>query len=256
MTPFSCVVIGEELLLVQCGMRLLDAATRSVRSSPEIPRSRAWAEAGGCACRPRTRISPARLDHVRLAVQHRQSRDRPRLGAREGGGTGRVNFHDGPLPRYAGLNAPVWALLDRETQPRRHLAHDGRRHRRRRHPGPAPASRSPPDETALTLNAKCYAAAIESFDELCRRARGRRRAAHARRTCPSGPISARDARPRAAARLDFRRDAEELAALVRALDHGAYWNPLACPEIEIGGRILLSARPSPPAPAAAQSRAR
>ena len=28
-----------------------------------------------------------------------------------------INFHDGPLPRYAGLNAPVWALLhgERET---------------------------------------------------------------------------------------------------------------------------------------------
>ena len=28
---------------------------------------------------------------------------------------GAVNFHDGPLPRYAGLNTPVWALLNRET---------------------------------------------------------------------------------------------------------------------------------------------
>ena len=28
---------------------------------------------------------------------------------------GAVNFHDGPLPRYAGLNAPVWAILAGET---------------------------------------------------------------------------------------------------------------------------------------------
>ena len=27
---------------------------------------------------------------------------------------GAINFHDGPLPRYAGLNAPVWAILNRE----------------------------------------------------------------------------------------------------------------------------------------------
>ena len=26
-----------------------------------------------------------------------------------------INFHDGPLPRYAGLNTPVWALLNGET---------------------------------------------------------------------------------------------------------------------------------------------
>ena len=27
-----------------------------------------------------------------------------------------INFHDGPLPEYAGLNTPVWALLNGETQ--------------------------------------------------------------------------------------------------------------------------------------------
>lgn len=26
-----------------------------------------------------------------------------------------VNFHDGPLPERAGLNVPVWALLEGET---------------------------------------------------------------------------------------------------------------------------------------------
>ena len=29
---------------------------------------------------------------------------------------GAVNFHDGPLPRYAGLNAPVWALINGEVE--------------------------------------------------------------------------------------------------------------------------------------------
>src|SRR5690606_12696997 len=28
---------------------------------------------------------------------------------------GAVNFHDGPLPAYAGLNAPAWALINGET---------------------------------------------------------------------------------------------------------------------------------------------
>jgi methionyl-tRNA formyltransferase len=31
----------------------------------------------------------------------------PRLGA--------INFHDGPLPRYAGLHATTWAILNQET---------------------------------------------------------------------------------------------------------------------------------------------
>ena len=29
-------------------------------------------------------------------------------------GKGAINFHDGPLPRYAGLNAPVWAIINGE----------------------------------------------------------------------------------------------------------------------------------------------
>ena len=29
---------------------------------------------------------------------------------------GAINFHDGPLPRMAGLNTPVWALLNGETE--------------------------------------------------------------------------------------------------------------------------------------------
>ena len=29
---------------------------------------------------------------------------------------GAINFHDGPLPRHAGLNAPVWAILEQEKQ--------------------------------------------------------------------------------------------------------------------------------------------
>ena len=28
---------------------------------------------------------------------------------------GAVNFHDGPLPRYAGLNTPSWAILEGAT---------------------------------------------------------------------------------------------------------------------------------------------
>ena len=31
-------------------------------------------------------------------------------------GTAAINFHDGPLPLYSGLNAPVRALLDGATQ--------------------------------------------------------------------------------------------------------------------------------------------
>jgi len=31
------------------------------------------------------------------------------------GRLGAINFHDGPLPRYAGLHATTWAILNQET---------------------------------------------------------------------------------------------------------------------------------------------
>ena len=48
-------------------------------------------------------LSIANLDIIPRAIL-----DMPTRGA--------VNFHDGPLPAYAGLNAPVWAALAGESE--------------------------------------------------------------------------------------------------------------------------------------------
>ncbi|MGB3278196.1 MAG: AMP-binding protein, partial [Pseudorhodobacter sp.] len=48
-------------------------------------------------------------------------------------------------------------------------------------------------------------------------------------------------RPAAAARLDFTQSAEQVATLVRGLDHGLYANPVALPKIDVSGRIILVA---------------
>ncbi|WP_338053333.1 MupA/Atu3671 family FMN-dependent luciferase-like monooxygenase [Pseudorhodobacter turbinis] len=147
-----------------------------------------------------------------------------------------VNFHDGPLPRYAGLNAPVWAILNGETQ------HGITWHRMVAgvDEGAILEQRLfdvAPDDTALTLNTKCFEAAIESFPAVL--------AALA----SSAPGTAQDLtartqyrradRPEAAARLDFTQTAEQVYALVRGLDHGIYANPVALPKLEVDGRILL-----------------
>ena len=78
---------------------------------------------------------------------------------------GAVNFHDGPLPAYAGLNAPVWAMLDGQT-----------RHGITWHLMEATADSGDVvaraafeitgGDTTLTLNTKAYEAAIASFGEV------------------------------------------------------------------------------------------
>ena len=238
MSKFSCVVIGNESLLAQCAQILLDrghAIRAVVTRNSDVA---AWAERHGLRReRPGADLavrlagtafdwlfSIANLDLLPDAVVS--------LAAK-----GAVNFHDGPLPRYAGLNAPVWALLNRETSHgvAWHMMTGGVDE------GDVLERRMfeiSPNDTALTLNTKCYAAAIEGFVDLCG-------------ALEAGPPTrlpqdltqrthfGRNARPPAAARLDFRRDGEDLVALVRALDHGNYWNPLALAKIEAGGRIVL-----------------
>jgi natural product biosynthesis luciferase-like monooxygenase protein len=151
---------------------------------------------------------------------------------------GAINFHDGPLPAYAGLNAPVWAALAGEAEHgiSWHFIEGGVDE------GDLIAqSRFPVVETdtALTLNTKCYAAAIESFPHVIAELAAPTPAREAQDLAQRSYF-ARDDRPRAGARLDFNQPASALVRMVRALDHGDYWNPLCIPKFEAGGKVWLA----------------
>lgn len=238
MSSFSSVIIGNESLVIQCGEMLLEAGhpiRAIVTRNPEI---RDWAAGHALAVHTPGSdladslagtkfdwlLSIANLDLIPQNVLD--------LAAK-----GAVNFHDGPLPRYAGLNAPVWALINREVTHgiSWHMISGGVDE------GDIIAQSRfeiGADETALTLNTRCYGAAIESFATVISEL-----ASGTPATTPQDlsqrSYFGRDARPQAGARLDFTKSAETLVALVRALDHGDYWNPLACPKIETGTRIWL-----------------
>ena len=113
MTRFTSALVGEETLLIGCGDQLLDHGHGIAAVITTNPQVRGWAAAKGVpvhesasALRDGTGFdwlfSIANLSvipDVVLAL--------PAKGA--------INFHDGPLPRMAGLNTPVWALLNGET---------------------------------------------------------------------------------------------------------------------------------------------
>ena len=148
---------------------------------------------------------------------------------------GAVNFHDGPLPAYAGLNAPVWALLAGEAQHgiTWHLMQGGVDE------GDILEQRLfdiTETDTALTLNTKAYSAALESFPSLMDQLEGGLQ----RRTqdLSGRKVYLRADRPVAFGRLDFTRDAADVARLVRALDHGRYWNPLTTAKIATSQGVL------------------
>ena len=106
------VIVGNESLAVQCGEKALaqgHALAAVVTRNPEVS---GWAEGRGIAAiAPGTgladRLAPVEPDWL-LSIANLDMLPRavlalPRRGA--------VNFHDGPLPAYAGLNAPVSDLF-------------------------------------------------------------------------------------------------------------------------------------------------
>mgnify|MGYP004701088783 CR=1 FL=1 len=139
-----------------------------------------------------------------------------------------INFHDGPLPRLAGFNVTNWAILEAET---RHGITWHQMHSRLDSGGiyKQVLFELSPKETAFTLNAKCYEAALQSFPELVEELAAGRTNLRAQDLSERSYIP-RYRRPSGFCSLDWTLPAKTLDALFRALDLGPYPNPFALPK--------------------------
>lgn len=236
MSNFSCVVIGSESLLIGCGDMLLDRGHSIQAVVSKDAEILAWAKTNGLATMSDISAISGSFDWLFSIANLLMIPDSVLAMPAQGA----INFHDGPLPRYAGLNAPVWALRNRETRfgVTWHMLQSGVDE------GDIVAQSLfdvAGDETAFSLNSKCYAAALDSFASVIE---GIETGAPARTAQDLSQRSyfARDARPSAAGRLDFRQTAEVLASHIRALDFGDYWNPLTTAKIDVNGQVVLVGR--------------
>lgn len=238
---FSCVLIGSDTLLIECGQRLLDRGHDVRGVVTETSRIAQWAEELSLAVFDATSDVAAQLGDMAfdylfsityLSVLPERVISLPRKMA--------INFHDGPLPRYAGLNAPAWALIGGETE------YGVSWHRMTRDVDRGDILHQnhfeiAADETSLSLNTRCFQVGIESFAELIDDLSSD--AVVPKKQDPTnGSYFARHARPEAACVLDWRKPARELEALVRALDFGPYNNPLGCAKLAINGKAFLISR--------------
>ncbi|MDJ0629454.1 MAG: LLM class flavin-dependent oxidoreductase [Rhodobacter sp.] len=234
----SSVLVGDGSLLIDCGEVLLNHGCRITSVVTANPEIQAWATNQGITVQGFSdglagNLAAEPFDWLFSIANSRIIPDEI-LGLAQ---KGAINFFDGPLPRFAGANAPVRALMNRETEfgVTWHMMETG-------DSGCRIAAEKRFEivgvETAYSLNAKCYTAGLECFGDLVTEilADGLDPKPHA----PLDPSSrADDTPPPGAGRLDFNADADQLVAQVRALDHGDHWNPLWCPKIEIGGGIYL-----------------
>ncbi|KXU32649.1 hypothetical protein A0J57_08855 [Sphingobium sp. 22B] len=237
--PWRCVLVGDEQILIECAHILLDRGHDVVAIVTERESIANWAEKkdipwitsaghidGSDIGTFDYLFSIANLNILSEAVLALPSQ-------------GAINFHDGPLPRYPGLNAPVRALLNAEP-------HHGISWHRMTHEvdrGSILAARTfpiDPGETAFSLNTKCFAAAMESFAELVDAL-----AAGTFIEVDQAEFAAteefRADRTASAGAIPWSLGAERIEALVRALDFGTHANPVALPNMLLGDRLLFIA---------------
>ncbi|WP_304412938.1 formyltransferase family protein, partial [Cupriavidus sp. UYPR2.512] len=143
---------------------------------------------------------------------------------------GAYNYHDGPLPRYAGVHATSWALLahEREFAISWHLVEEGI------DTGDLVVQKEvsiETSDTALTLNLRCYESAIVGFMELLSILKMGKRGG-IRQKSEDRSYFPRWRRPDAAGCLRWDRPARDISAMARALSFGAYHaNPLGSAKI-------------------------
>ncbi|QYK49008.1 MAG: amino acid adenylation domain-containing protein [Phycisphaeraceae bacterium] len=238
-TSFRCAVIGTGSLLVQSAEELRsrghailcvaspDPKVASWAATNKVPHVATWADLESAVRGEKVDLL---FSIVNDEVLPPSALTLPRVMA--------INYHDAPLPRYAGIHATSWALMagEKEHAITWHVMSDRVDFGDilvQEHFGIAP------DDNALTLNAKCYAAAQRAFRSLLghleRGTTARKPQSEAART-----FFGRHKRPANAGIIDPNTPAQTLENLGRALDFGVYENPLCAARIWTGDRFIVA----------------
>lgn len=233
----SVILLGEQSLVIQCGERLLskgweikcvvseDSAIGEWCAQKNIPHLVSYHEL-------KDRFSQQSVDYIFSITNLKLLPDWLLQTGRRA-----INFHDGPLPRYAGLNVPIWAIINNEAE------HGITWHEMTTDVDAGKILAQQlfpvvPGETALSINAKCYQTALESFDKLIDElisGTNKPYSQSAQERSYFGLVK----RPDAAGIIDWNQSAAEIDRLIRALDHGNYANPLVTVKFELGNELVV-----------------
>ena len=149
-----------------------------------------------------------------------------------------INFHDGPLPDYAGLNVTSWAIANGET------THGVTWHLMTSDvdSGDVVATTTfpiEPGDTALSLNARCFEAGAHSFGEVARALVGGELSPEPQPQRP-GRMFRRRERPIVV--VDPQRPAAETARAIRAVEVGErVVNTVGSAHLVVDGEALVVA---------------
>jgi natural product biosynthesis luciferase-like monooxygenase protein len=244
-TPLRFTLIGSGSQLIECAERLLARNHRIVGVLSDCPQVSAWAPRRGLALAPvsdslssvRARDEPSASTARRepydylLSIVHHAILPPELLATAE---IAALNYHDSPLPEYAGFNATSWAILEGRTR------HGVTWHRMTAEVDAGQVLVQPTfdigdDDTAFTLSIKCSEAGIASFGELLDALEAR--ALEGRPQGTGRSFHLRSERPDVAL-LELSQSARVLQRQVRALNFGPDDNWMCKPKLWLGARAL------------------
>lgn len=148
-----------------------------------------------------------------------------------------INYHNSPLPKYAGLYATTWAILNDEKDHAIswHVMHE------QIDSGDIlkqPRFSIEDSETALSLNLKCYEYAIKAFHELLIEFETNT-ATLVKQNLSCRSYYGLKNKPESYGFISWKNPAEHTDRLCRALTFGQYKNEMATPKIIIHGQVLI-----------------
>ncbi|EIW21029.1 amino acid adenylation domain-containing protein [Pelosinus fermentans] len=235
---FSCYIIGDGALLTACGELIIDSGHDIYGVISSNPSIREWAEDKGITCADHDSdygdfLKQKPFDYlfsiVYLSLIPRNILALPQKMA--------INFHDALLPEYAGIHATSWAIMNQEKQ-----------HGITWHEMVSAVDKGnilkqmiipvEEGETAHSLNVKCYKAGLESFRDLVEElAKGSYSLTFQdlnRRT-----YYGKYQHPPAGCVLSWGSSAEEMDAVVRALQFGKYQNQLGIAKLAVNDEYII-----------------
>jgi amino acid adenylation domain-containing protein len=148
-----------------------------------------------------------------------------------------INYHNSPLPKYAGLYATSWAILNgaRQHAITWHIMSEfidaGKILKQ-------PSFPIDDFDTALSLNLKCYEHALHSFRELIDELATNTVSPVEQNLCSRSYYGLKD-KPSNLGFIQWNESAAHIDRQCRALTFGSYTNQLTTPKIIIGGEIFI-----------------
>ena len=240
MTEHPCVIVGEGPLAISCARALLERGHRILAIVTLDEELRSWADSQAIPTSGEPSALPEVLNGQRpdylfnIAALRLLSEAVLALPLVEA-----LNYHDGPLPAFAGLFAPNWAILHGATQ------HGVCWHAMRPSSPEAPAFDSgviyseehfplEADESAWSLQARCFEAAERTFRTLLDRLDAGGLGAGREQDFSKRSVFTRFERPPHGGALFFAEDTASLHRLVRACDFGPQPNPFLTAKLVVG----------------------